>query len=104
MMKPGIFPQQDWALLPASEFQMNSRKLDQAKKWLEEKFQDLTYRVAIVRHGYLVAEWTHNIEADRKVHIASANKSLLSSMLGIAIAEGKIKAALSNRRCVDHVR
>ena len=31
--------------------------------------------------------------ADEKIKIASANKSLLSSMLGIAIAEGKIRGA-----------
>ena len=54
MVKPGVFPQQEWTILPASEFQMDSKKLDQAKKWLDEKFQALPYRVAIVRHGYLV--------------------------------------------------
>ena len=49
--------------------------------------------MAIVRRGYLVAEWTHNIESNEKIHIASANKSILSSMLGIAIAEGNIESA-----------
>ena len=72
---------------------MDSEKLNQAKEWLDSKFEDAKYRVAIVRHGYLAAEWTHHIESAEKTHIASANKSILSSMLGIAIDEGRIKSA-----------
>ena len=72
---------------------MDAEKLDQAKAWLDDKFIDAQYRVAIVRHGYLVAEWTRAIGSQERIHIASANKSLLSSMLGIAIAEGKIGSA-----------
>jgi CubicO group peptidase (beta-lactamase class C family) len=87
------FPKTDWEEVSADEVDMNSEKLNQAKAWLDEKFEDAKYRVAIVRHGYLVAEWTRGMESEEKNHIASANKSILSSMLGIAIAEGKIGSA-----------
>ena len=72
---------------------MDAERLDQARQWLDEKFADLKYRVAIVRNGYLAAAWTRAIDSDSKVPIASANKSLLSSTLGIAIGEGKIESA-----------
>lgn len=92
-MGPTIFPKTDWEEASAGEVDMNTDKLTEAKSWLDAKFEDAKFRVAIVRHGYLVAEWTHHIEGGEKIHIASANKSILSSMLGIAIAEGKIKSA-----------
>jgi CubicO group peptidase (beta-lactamase class C family) len=88
-----VFPKENWQAGTASQVGMDAGKLDEAKAWLDAKFVDSKYRVAIVRNGYLVADWTHGIESDEKIHIASANKSILSSMLGIAIAEGKIKSA-----------
>ena len=88
-----VFPKSAWQSADAADVQMDSGKLDQAKAWLDSTFADARYRCAIVRHGYLVAEWTLGIESDEKIHIASANKSILSSTLGIAIAEGKIGSA-----------
>ena len=87
------FPQENWQKAPPPDVNMDAERLNQAKQWLDEKFADLKYRVAIVRHGYLVAEWTRAIDAESKIPIASANKSLLSSMLGIALAEGRIRSA-----------
>ena len=87
------FPRGDWEMAPASDVGMNPAKLDRAKAWFDWKFEDQDYRVAVVRSGYLVAEWAQRIAPDQKIRIASANKSLLSSMLGIAIAEGKIGSA-----------
>ncbi len=92
-MTDKTFPKTEWQIVSASDVKMDSEKLNQAKEWLDSKFEDVKYRVAIVRHGYLVAEWAHNIESEEKNHIASANKSILSSVLGIAIDEGKIKSA-----------
>ena len=87
------FPKKDWQIASAPDVQMDSAKLAKAKKWLDAKFEEHEYRVAIVRNGYLVAEWTHQFDAGEKILIASANKSILSSMLGIAIAEGRIRSA-----------
>ena len=92
-MTAKIFPKADWQIAPPADVGMDSEKLNLAKAWLDSKFKDDRYRVAIVRHGYLVAEWTHNISSAEKQPIASANKSILSSMLGIAIDEGKIGSA-----------
>ena len=88
-----VFPKDTWDEVAAEDVGMDAGKLATAKKWLDEKFADSKYRVAIVRNGYLVADWTHGIESGEKIHIASANKSILASMLGIAIGEGKIKSA-----------
>lgn len=84
------FPRAEWQVELPAAVGMDAAKLEEAKAWLDDRFIDAQYRVAIVRHGYLVAEWTRGIESSEKIHIASANKSILSSMLGIAIAEGKI--------------
>ena len=92
-MTTKTFPKADWQIAPPSDVGMDSEKLTLAKTWLDSKFADDRYRVAIVRHGYLVAEWTHNLPSAEKHHIVSANKSILSSMLGIAIEEGKIGSA-----------
>ena len=87
------FPRREWQTRPPAEVGMDAGKLGQARRWLDDVFADSRYRVAIVRHGYLVAEWTHGVKAGEKLQIASANKSLLSCVLGIAVAEGKIGSA-----------
>ena len=84
------FPRNDWQTASPEDVNIDAGKLNQAKAWLDSKFAHDKYRIAIVRHGYLVTEWTRGIESEGKEHIASANKSILSSMLGIGIAEGKI--------------
>ena len=81
-MTTKTFPKADWQIAPPSDVGMDAEKLDLAKVWLDSKFAEDRYRIAIVRGGYLVAEWTHNIPSGEKHHIASANKSILSSMLG----------------------
>jgi CubicO group peptidase (beta-lactamase class C family) len=48
------------------------------------------FRLAIARHGYLVAEWTRGIDPDARIRFHSASKSVYSSLLGIAVAEGKL--------------
>ncbi|HIA68742.1 TPA: hypothetical protein EYN98_22415 [Candidatus Poribacteria bacterium] len=87
------FPRDDWQTASPEDVNIDASKLNQAKAWLDSKFANDKYRIAIVRHEYLVTEWTRGIESEEKGHIASANKSILSSMLGIGIAEGKIGSA-----------
>ena len=72
---------------------MNPLKLREARECLDRQLADAKHRVAIVRRGYLVAEWARAMKSEDKIAIASANKSLLASMLGIAIAEEKIESA-----------
>lgn len=87
------FPGSDWIEAPPAELGMDAAKLEDARKALESLLSDKPYRVAIVRNGYLVAEWLRGIDGAKKVHIASAMKSILSNLLGIAVAEGKIESA-----------
>ena len=88
------FPTDEWQRTAAEAVGMDQVKLDEARASLESVLDDdATYRVAIVRNGRRVAEWTRGIESSEKIHIASANKSILSSMLGIAIEEGKVGSA-----------
>lgn len=93
MTSERIFPKANWQQAAPADVGIDPDKLDAAHQSLKEKLADAHYRVAIVHRGYLVAEWTQGIDATDKIHIASANKSLLSSALGIAIAEGKINSA-----------
>jgi len=88
-----IFPKTDWQQTAPNDLGMDSAKIAAAKNHLEEQLADAAYRVAIVYKGHLVAEWNRGIDSSDKIHIASANKSLLSSTLGIAITEGKIRSA-----------
>lgn len=92
-MKSKTFPKAKWGGAAPADVGMDAEKLNLAKTWLDSKFANDTYRVAVVRHGYLVAKWTHNMPATEKIGIASANKSILSSMLGIAIDEDRIGSA-----------
>ena len=62
----------------AADINVDSAILSDAKIWLDQKFEDLKYRVAIVRNGCLVAEWTQQMVADEKIKIASAAKPLCS--------------------------
>lgn len=89
-MAKRTFPKNDWKVVSPADVNIDGGKLTEARACLDSKLADSTYRVAVVRHGYLAAEWTQNMGSDEKIHIASANKSILSCMLGIAIAEGKI--------------
>ncbi len=88
-----IFPAQTWQDASPDQVGMHAGLLDEARRRLDELVPDTPYRVAIVRHGYLVAEWLREMAPGQSVHIASAMKSVLSNMLGIAIDEGRIGSA-----------
>ena len=75
MTRTKTFPKKTWETATPSDVGMDPDKLDEAKRWLDEKFEDDKYRVAVVRGGYLVGAWTHAIDPDEKIGIASANKS-----------------------------
>jgi CubicO group peptidase (beta-lactamase class C family) len=72
---------------------LDAAKLQQAKAWLADHVNEGKYRVVVVRRGRVAAEWYHGLGADAEQRMASAAKSVFSSMLGIAVAEGKIASA-----------
>lgn len=93
------FPKDDWTVVPPEEVGLHPSGLEKSHQCLESLLGDKPYRVAVVKDGRLVAEWLREIDASQKVHIASAMKSVLSNMLGIAVAEGKVVSA--DVRAVD---
>ena len=59
-----------------------------------------TYQVAVSRNGRLVGEWYQGTDPDESHRQASAAKSYYSSMLGVAVADGKIGSP--DDKVVDH--
>ncbi len=88
-----VFPDKHWEHRDPEDLGLSKTKLDVITGWLQDQAGDKRYRVAVVRGGYLVAEWQNGVTHEQKIGIASAQKSIYSCMLGIAIAEGKIKSA-----------
>lgn len=88
-----IYPGAKWARVSPEEAGFETDKLEKAKQWLEDHVGDGRYRVVIVRGGRVVAEWNHSLEREAQLRLASATKSIFSSILGIVIAEGKLPSA-----------
>ena len=99
-MTPVTYPDVEWERVAAPEAGFDPGKLDDARRWLEERVGDGRYRVAIVRGGRLVAEWNHGVGRDEQLWLASATKSIFSCILGIAIEEGEITSA--DAKIVDY--
>jgi CubicO group peptidase (beta-lactamase class C family) len=87
------FPGNEWTFAQPGDVGISVEKLDTARAWHAEQAGDKPYRVVIVRGGRIAAEWEQGTETDAELNMASATKSLFSSVLGIAIAEGKIASA-----------
>lgn len=85
-----VYPGDNWEVVSPSEVGFNQEKLDSIRRWLDDNVGEERYRAVIVRGGKLVAEWRHGIGVDEQLWMTSATKSIFSSILGIAIAEGKI--------------
>ncbi len=94
------FPDTNWERIGPAEAGFDPDKLARAKHWLADNVGDRHYRVVIVRGGRIVAEWNHGVDRDEELWLASATKSIFSSILGIAIQEGKISSA--DARIVDY--
>jgi CubicO group peptidase (beta-lactamase class C family) len=100
MQKEIIYPQEAWQRVSPADVGVREDGLGETHRWLEEQVDDRRYRVVIIRHGQLVAEWYHGVEADAQLRLASATKSIFSSVLGIAIREGVIPSA--DARIIDY--
>ena len=88
-----VFPEKEWDEREPAEVGLSAERLREAEAWLKAGCDGKRYRVAIVRHGCLAAEWRQAVEPDERLWLASAAKSVYSCVLGIAIAEGKIASA-----------
>lgn len=99
-MPSSIFPGHEWERVSPAEAGFDPDRLDGARRWLDARDDDGRYRVVVVRDGHLVAEWNRGVGQDEHLRLASAAKSIFSSILGIAIEEGRIPSL--DARIIDH--
>ena len=94
------FPGEHWEAIPPEDAGFSPDKLAAAGSWLNDLAGDKTYQVAVSRNGRLVGEWYQGTDPDESHRQASAAKSYYSSMLGVAVADGKIGSP--DDKVVDH--
>ena len=95
-----IYPGDQWDAIPPDDAGLDPDTLGAARSWMVQAAGERPYRVVIVRGGRLVAEWYQGVGRDEQLWMASASKSVFSSMLGIAIEEGRIASA--DAKLVDY--
>jgi len=79
-----IFPGADWQLVPPAKSGWSESGLAEARQRSEQLHATA---VMVVHRGALVAEWGNTV---RRTELASVRKSLLSALIGIAVAQHKI--------------
>ena len=89
----GVFPGSDWQTADPAELGFDSDKLAAVGRWQTGIAGDNPYRLLVVRHGRIAAEWNQGVPVDERQYQASAWKSTLSSTLAITIADGRIGSA-----------
>ncbi|MEA3335673.1 MAG: serine hydrolase [Chloroflexota bacterium] len=97
-----LYPDTEWKTISPAGAGFDTGKLQAARRWQQERAQDpryAQYRTVVVRGGRVVAEWNQGLDRGCHTWLASASKSLFSSILGIVIAEGKIPSA--DARLID---
>ncbi len=97
-----IFPGEEWERSTPEQAGFDAVRLDAVRQWLNEESMrrdDGRYRVVVVRGGHLIAEWNQGVARHEQLWLASATKSIFSSMLAIAVEEGVIPTA--DARVVD---
>lgn len=95
------YPGVAWETQSATEAGFDPEKFANIKSWLDDRAGvEGRYRVVIVRQGCVVAEWERGVAREAQLRLASATKSIFSSILGIVLAEGKLPSA--DARVVDY--
>jgi CubicO group peptidase (beta-lactamase class C family) len=92
-MDTTAYPNYEWRQVSPTDVDVDLEKLERARRFLDDNIPDNRYRVVIVRGGHVIAEWNRGVEGDEQLPMASATKSVFSSILGIAIEEGRIRSA-----------
>lgn len=87
------FPDTDWERVEPEDAGLDPAGLRAAERWQRERLGDDPSRIVVVRGGRIAFEASSGMDADERVRIASAAKSVYSSVLGIAIEEGVIPSA-----------
>jgi CubicO group peptidase (beta-lactamase class C family) len=99
------FPELNWTFVEPAAAGFDPDALQKAKAWMDEQAAQRPptqrqYRVVVVRGGQVAAEWNRGVERSEQLRLASATKSIFSSILGIVIHEGKIPSA--DAKVVDY--
>lgn len=55
-----VFPDKHWKCRDPEDLGLSKARLDDITRWLQGQAGDKRYRVAVIRGGYLVAEWEKN--------------------------------------------
>ena len=102
MIDPGFerTPGAEWDVAEPEEAGFDRSRLSHAGQWQANDADGQPYAVLIVRRGRIVAEWNFRTDPLEPARMASASKSLFSSVLGIAVEEGVIKS--TDDRVVDY--
>jgi len=89
-----IYPENEWERGDPEALGFDPARLAAAGNWQTEHAGDSPYRLLVVRHGRIAAEWHGGgMGPDDLQGQASASKSTYSTVLGIAIHEGVIDSA-----------
>ena len=95
-----VFPGGEWEFRDAGDLGMDAAALEAARAWHERQAGERPYRIVIIRSGRVAGEWQSGVATDEQLNMASATKSLFASVLGIAVADGKVGSA--DDRAVDY--
>lgn len=95
-----VFPGTDWRRCAPEEMDLDSVAIDRARDETVQAAGDGPHSAVVIRYGRLVAEWYHQTTPDQQQPMASVCKSVFCSMLGIAVAEGRIHSI--DDRLVDY--
>lgn len=97
-----VFPAEDWETVSPDvagfdaealrdvRSRLKDHSMDEDPRLLDSFEHPNPYRVVITRHGRIVAEWSRGVASDERVPLKSAGKSIISSILGIAVDEEMI--------------
>ena len=92
-MSEATVPGVEWTQAAPEAVGLDAGRLAEAKRAWDAWADGRPNRVAIVRGGQLAAHWCAGVDATAHLSLASAGKSVFSTVLGIAVAEGIIGSA-----------
>ncbi len=85
---PGI----GWENGEVQELGFDRVRLSAAAGYLAKEAGGRPYRVLVVRHGRVVAEWNYRVNPLERRSIGAAGDAVTSCLLGIAISEGVVRS------------
>ena len=99
--KRPYWPTQEWLVTTPEKQGMDSATLNRITSYVQDSGLEVN-SVIVIRHGYIVYEkyFRPPWDKDRIHNIYSCTKSVMSSLVGIAVQQGKIKSL--NDKMVDY--